>query len=98
MNDFIQNISPIQTIAVLLVITIITHIVLGSILKQITKHSGSTKTQIDDYLISAISAPLKLLIWYGWLYFSLKELTFLVFFSSKTLMVVYLKEDTKVCF
>jgi MscS family membrane protein len=75
MNDFIQNISPIQTIAVLLVITIITHVVLGSILKQIIKHSGSTKTQIDDYLIGAISAPLKLLIWYGWLYFSLKELT-----------------------
>jgi len=75
MNDFIQNISPIQTIAVLLVITIITHVVLGSILKQITNHSGSTKTQIDDYLIGAISAPLKLLIWYGWLYFSLKELT-----------------------
>ena len=75
MNNFIQNISPIQTIAVLLVITIITHFVLGKILKQITRHSGSTKTQIDDYLIGAISAPLKLLIWYGWLYFSLKELT-----------------------
>ena len=75
MNDFIHNISPLQTIAVLLVITIITHFVLGKILKQITKHSGSTKTQIDDYLIRAISAPLKLLIWYGWLYFSLKELT-----------------------
>ena len=75
MNDFIHNISPLQTIAVLLVITIITHFVLGKILKQITKHSGSTKTQIDDYLIKAISAPLKLLIWYGWLYFSLKELT-----------------------
>ena len=75
MNDFIQNISPIQSVAVLLVITIIAHFVLGGILKQITKHSGSTKTQIDDYLIGAISAPLKLLIWYGWLYFSLKELT-----------------------
>ena len=75
MNDFIQNISPIQMIAVLLVLAIIAHIVLGSILKQITKHSGTTKTQIDDYLITAISAPLKLLIWYGWLYFSLRELT-----------------------
>ena len=75
MNDFIQNISPIQSVAVLLVITIIAHFVLGGILKQITKHSGSTKTQIDDYLIGAISAPLKLLIWYSWLYFSLKELT-----------------------
>jgi len=75
MNDFIHNISPVQTIAVLLVITVITHFILGKILKQITKHSASTKSQIDDYLIGAISAPLKLLIWYGWLYFSLKELT-----------------------
>jgi len=75
MNDFIQNISPIQMVAVLLVLAIIAHIALGSVLKQITKHSGSTKTQIDDYLINAISAPLKLFIWYGWLYFSLLELT-----------------------
>ena len=75
MNDFIQNISTIQMVAVLLVLAIIAHIVLGSVLKQIKKHSGTTKTQIDDYLINAISAPLKLLIWYGWLYFSLLELT-----------------------
>ena len=71
MKDLIQIISPIQTIAVLLVITIITHFILGKILNQITKHSGKTKTQIDDYLIRAISAPLKLLFWFGWLYFSL---------------------------
>ena len=75
MNDFIQNISTIQMVAVLLVLAIIAHIVLGSVLKKIKKHSGTTKTQIDDYLINAISAPLKLLIWYGWLYFSLLELT-----------------------
>ena len=59
----------------LLVLAVIAHIALGIILKQIKKHSSSTKTQIDDHLISAISAPLKLLIWYGWLYFSLVELT-----------------------
>ena len=59
----------------LLVLAVIAHIALGTILKQIKKHSSSTKTQIDDHLISAISAPLKLLIWYGWLYFSLVELT-----------------------
>jgi MscS family membrane protein len=75
MNDFIQNISPVQMSGVLLVLAVIAHIALGIILKQIKKHSSSTKTQIDDHLISAISAPLKLLIWYGWLYFSLLELT-----------------------
>ena len=75
MNDFIQNISPVQMSGALLVLAVIAHIALGRILKQIKKHSSSTKTQIDDHLISAISAPLKLLIWYGWLYFSLVELT-----------------------
>ncbi|MBC8513181.1 MAG: mechanosensitive ion channel family protein [Candidatus Thioglobus sp.] len=75
MNDFIQNISPVQMSGALLVLAVIAHIALGIILKQITKHSSNTKTQLDDHLISAISAPLKLLIWYGWLYFSLVELT-----------------------
>ena len=75
MNEFIQNISPFQMVVALLVLAVIVHIVLSFVLKQITKHSGSTKTQIDDHLIRAISAPLKVLIWYGWLYFSLRELT-----------------------
>ena len=75
MNEFIQNISPFQMVAALLVLAVIVHIALSFVLKQITKHSGSTKTQIDDHLIRAISAPLKVLIWYGWLYFSLRELT-----------------------
>ena len=75
MNDFMQNISPVQMSGALLVLAVIAHIALGIILKQITKHSSNTKTQLDDHLISAISAPLKLLIWYGWLYFSLVELT-----------------------
>jgi MscS family membrane protein len=62
-------------VVALLVLAVIVQIVLSFVLKQITKHSGSTKTQIDDHLIRAISAPLKVLIWYGWLYFSLRELT-----------------------
>ena len=75
MNEFIQNISPFQMVAALLVLAVIVHIALSFVLKQIIKHSGSTKTQIDDHLIRAISAPLKVLIWYGWLYLSLRELT-----------------------
>jgi len=74
MNEFLQNITPIQMTGVLLLLAVIAHVGLGVILKQIKKHTGSTKTQIDDYLINALSAPLKLLIWYGWLYFSLQEL------------------------
>ena len=75
MNEFIQSIGPFQIVAALLVFAVIAHIILSFILKQITKHSDSTKTQIDDHLIRAISAPLKVLIWYGWLYLSLRELT-----------------------
>jgi MscS family membrane protein len=75
MNEFIQSINPFQIVAALLLFAVIVHIVLSFILKQIIKHSGNTKTQIDDYLINAVSAPLKVLIWYGWLYFSLRELT-----------------------
>ena len=74
MNEFLQNITPIQMTGVLLLLAIIAHVALGVILKQINKHTGGTKTQIDDHLINALSAPLKLLIWYGWLYFSLHEL------------------------
>ena len=59
---------------VLLLLAIIAHVALGVILKQIKKRTGSTKTQLDDNLIDALSAPLKLLIWYGWIYFSLHEL------------------------
>lgn len=59
---------------VLLLLAIIAHVALGVILKQIKKRTGSTKTQLDDNLINALSAPLKLLIWYGWIYFSLHEL------------------------
>ncbi|MBP05375.1 MAG: mechanosensitive ion channel protein MscS [Chloroflexi bacterium] len=75
MTDFIEQISPLQMIVALVIIAIIAHIALGFVLKQITKHSDSTETQIDDHLINAIAAPLKLLIWYGWFYFSLAELT-----------------------
>ena len=74
MNEFLQNITPIQITGALFLSAVIAHVVLGVILKQIKKHTGGTKTQIDDHLINAISAPLKLLIWYCWLYFSLHEL------------------------
>ena len=74
MNEFLQNITPIQMTGVLLLLAIIAHVALGVILKQIIKRTASTKTKLDDYLINALSAPLKLLIWYGWIYFSLHEL------------------------
>ena len=46
MIDFIEQISPLQMIVALVIIAIIAHIALGFVLKQITKHSDSTETQI----------------------------------------------------
>ena len=88
MNEFLQNITPIQITGVLLLLAIIAHVALGVILKQIIKRTASTKTKLDDYLINALSAPLKLLIWYGWLYFSLHELKAEILTLSKVVEYV----------
>ncbi|WP_428095839.1 mechanosensitive ion channel family protein [Candidatus Thioglobus sp.] len=71
MNEFLQNMTPYQATGILFIVALIAHVALGFILKQIIKHTGKTKTQLDDHLIKAISAPLKVLIWFGWLYFSI---------------------------
>ena len=71
MNEFLQNITPIQMTGVLLLLAVIAHVGLGVILKQIKKHTGGTKTQLDDIFSDALSAPLKSLLWYFWLFFSL---------------------------
>jgi MscS family membrane protein len=74
MNEFIQNITPIQMSGILLFLAIVVHIGLGFTLNKLSKHLDSTKTQIDDYFVDALSAPLKVLVWYGWIYFSILQL------------------------
>lgn len=71
MNDFLQNMTPYQVAGILFAIALVSHVVLGLILSQVIKHTGRTKNQLDDHLIKAISAPLKVLIWFGWVYFSI---------------------------
>ncbi len=73
MNEFMQNITPIQMSGVLLFVAIVVHIGLSFTLNKLSKHLDSTKTQIDDYFIDALSAPLKVLVWYGWIYFSMMQ-------------------------
>ncbi len=73
MNEFVQNITPIQMSGVLLFLAIVVHIGLSFTLNKLSKHLDSTKTQIDDYFIDALSAPLKVLVWYGWIYFSMMQ-------------------------
>lgn len=74
MNDFLQNITPYQVVGILFITTLVAHLVLGFILKQIINHTGKTKNQLDDHLIKAVSAPLKVLIWFGWVYFSIDQI------------------------
>ena len=71
MNDFLQNMTPYQVVGILFAIALGVHLILGFILSQVAKHAGKTKNQLDDHLIKAISAPLKALIWFGWIYFSI---------------------------
>ncbi|CAC9601193.1 Small-conductance mechanosensitive channel [uncultured Gammaproteobacteria bacterium] len=71
MNEFLQNMTPYQAAGILFAVALVAHIVLGFIISQVAKHAGKTKNQLDDHLVKAISAPLKVLIWFGWLYFSI---------------------------
>lgn len=71
MNDFLQNTTPFQIAGILFAIALVAHVILGFILNQVVKHTGKTKNQLDDHLIKAVSAPLKVLIWFGWIYFSI---------------------------
>ena len=71
MNEFLQSLTPIQTVGILLGIAFMAHIILAAVLKKVISHVSKTKIQWDDHLIKAISAPLKVLIWFGWIYFSL---------------------------
>ena len=74
MTEFIQNITPIQMSGILLFLAIVVHFGLGFTLNKLSKHLDSTKTQIDNYFVDALSTPLKVLVWYGWIYFSMLQL------------------------
>lgn len=71
MNEFLQNITTYQMAGVLFAVALLTHIVLGFLLKQMTTHAGKTTNQLDDYMVGAVSLPIKSLIWFVWLYFSI---------------------------
>ncbi|MBW5290237.1 MAG: Small-conductance mechanosensitive channel [Candidatus Ruthia sp. Asou_11_S2] len=71
MNDFLQNITPYQSIGALFVVAFTAHLTLGFILNSIAKHTSKTKNQLDDHLIKAVSPPLKVLIWFGLIFLSI---------------------------
>lgn len=74
MNQLLQNMHIIQSAGILFILALITHIVLGFVLKKIIIHADKTQNQWDDVLINAISMPLKVLIWFVWIYLSIDSL------------------------
>ncbi len=71
MNEFLHNMTAYQVAGIYLIIALVAYTILSLFLKQLAKHAGRTKSQLDDYLINAIAAPSKALIWFGWLFFSI---------------------------
>jgi len=56
MNEFLQSLTPIQTVGILLGIAFMAHIILAAVLKKVISHVSKTKIKWDDHLIKAISA------------------------------------------
>ncbi|MFP6775527.1 MAG: mechanosensitive ion channel family protein [PS1 clade bacterium] len=71
MNDFLQNLTPIQLTGILFGATIVIHSFLNLILKQVRRQTKKTANRLDDYIVEAANKPLKALIWFGWFYFSI---------------------------
>ncbi|CAB5506315.1 Small-conductance mechanosensitive channel [Bathymodiolus thermophilus thioautotrophic gill symbiont] len=69
--EFLQHLKPYEIAGILFAIAFIAHFALKLLLKKLTLHASKTKNQLDDYLIKSISAPLKVLVWFGWIYFSI---------------------------
>jgi len=67
-----QNLTPIQLAGMLFAITVVVHVILNFVLKQVSKQTSKTSNRLDDYLLDAASKPIKVLIWFGWLYFSIQ--------------------------
>ncbi|SMM98105.1 Small-conductance mechanosensitive channel [uncultured Candidatus Thioglobus sp.] len=74
MNELLQNLAPYQTVGILFVVAIIVSFSLKFILKQLANQAEKTNSQLDDYLIKSVSAPLKALVWFAWVYFSVNLL------------------------
>ncbi|WP_369178460.1 mechanosensitive ion channel family protein [Candidatus Thiodubiliella endoseptemdiera] len=71
MFDFLKNITLYQSAGILVVVATVAHIVLGVTLKGVARQAGKTKNRLDDHLIKAVSLPLKSLIWFGLIFFSI---------------------------
>jgi len=43
MNEFLQNLTPLETVSILFAVAFIAHIILGAVLRKIISHAGKTK-------------------------------------------------------
>ncbi len=71
MDEFLQNLTSYQTVGALFIVALVFHIIVGFVLNKVASHAGKTKNQLDDHIIKAVSVPIKVLIWFGWIYFSI---------------------------
>ena len=74
MNELLTNVDTYQALGIAFALALITHFILGFVLGKFLSHAGKTKNQLDDHLLKALSAPLKVLVWFVWLYFSVYTL------------------------
>ncbi len=74
MTELLNNVDTYQALGIALALALVSHFVLGLFLNKVLSHAGKTKNQLDDHILKAISAPLKVLVWFVWLYFSVYAL------------------------
>jgi MscS family membrane protein len=73
--EFLHNLSLYQTAGISFIVTFVVHITLRLLLNKLTFHASKTKNKLDDYLIKSISAPLKVLVWFAWVYYFINLFT-----------------------
>ena len=70
MKEFFENITPLQEVLLLFALAILIHFAISFLLKKFSEKAEKSKNKFDDQIIHAISAPVKLLVWYGLIFIS----------------------------
>ncbi len=70
MKEFFENITPLQEVLLLFALAILIHFAISFLLKKFSEKAAKSKNKFDDQIIHAISAPVKLLVWYGLIFIS----------------------------
>lgn len=74
MDEFFTDLASYKIIIIISILASIGHIILSIILKKLTVQAKKTTNKLDDYLIIALSMPLKTLALFTWFYFTVSLL------------------------